>query len=109
MPSAMSATPQSLNQFVSYCQQRIRGDEKSESQTFLNKFFQAFGYEDAIAAGASFEARVAKGSKKGKTGYADLVWKPRVLIEMKKRGEDLNKHYAQALQYWTHLVPNRPR
>ncbi len=28
---------------------------------------------------------------------------------MKKRGTDLSKHYAQALQYWTNLVPNRPR
>lgn len=109
LPNAMPATPQSLQEFVTYCKKYFKGDEKSESQSFLNKFFQAFGYEDAIAAGAKFEERVAKGSKKGKTGFADLVWKPRVLIEMKKRGEDLNKHYAQALQYWTHLVPNRPR
>ncbi|WP_339373755.1 DNA methyltransferase [Anabaena sp. 4-3] len=50
-----------------------------------------------------------KGSKKGKTGFADLVWKPRVLIEMKKRGEDLSKHYSQAFDYWTRLVPQRPK
>ncbi|MFM6622339.1 MAG: DNA methyltransferase, partial [Dolichospermum sp.] len=52
---------------------------------------------------------IKKGSKTGKTGFADLVWKPRVLIEMKKRGEDLNKHYSQAFDYWTRLVPNRPK
>ncbi|MEH2322624.1 MAG: DNA methyltransferase [Nostoc sp.] len=28
---------------------------------------------------------------------------------MKKRGEDLSKHYSQAFDYWTRLVPNRPR
>ena len=28
---------------------------------------------------------------------------------MKQRGEDLNKHYAQAFAYWQRLVPNRPR
>ncbi|MDB9459668.1 hypothetical protein PN473_14860, partial [Dolichospermum circinale CS-545/17] len=28
---------------------------------------------------------------------------------MKKRGEDLNKHYSQAFDYWTRLVPNRPK
>jgi type II restriction/modification system DNA methylase subunit YeeA len=28
---------------------------------------------------------------------------------MKKRGEDLNKHYYQAFDYWTRLVPNRPK
>ncbi|WP_048753892.1 DNA methyltransferase, partial [Crocosphaera watsonii] len=43
------------------------------------------------------------------TGFADLVWKPRVLIEMKKRGESLDKHYSQAFDYWTRLVPDRPR
>jgi hypothetical protein len=32
-----------------------------------------------------------------------------VLIEMKKRGENLQKHYRQAFDYWTRLVPNRPR
>ena len=43
------------------------------------------------------------------TAFADLVWKPVVLIEMKKRGEDLSRHYRQALNYWTQLVPGRPR
>jgi SAM-dependent methyltransferase len=27
---------------------------------------------------------------------------------MKKRGEKLQRHYQQALEYWLHLVPNRP-
>lgn len=82
--------------FITSCQV-LKGDEKGEAQTFLNRFFQAFGYADAIAAGATFEERVSRGSAAGKTGFADLVWKPRVLIEMKKRGTDLSKHYAQAL------------
>jgi len=37
----------------------------------------------------------------GGTSFADLVWKPVVLIEMKKRGENLQKHYRQAFDYWT--------
>ncbi len=45
----------------------------------------------------------------GGTAFADYVWKPVVLIEMKKRGTDLQKHYRQAFDYWTRLVPNRPR
>lgn len=56
-----------------------------------------------------YEERIHRGSKKGKTGFADLVWKPRVLIEMKKRGADLSKHYSQAFDYWQRAVPNRPR
>ena len=104
----MTATPESLQKFVQFCQ-TLKGDEKGEFQIFLDRWFRAFGHEGAIEAGAVYEARVKKGSKTGKTGFADLVWKPRVLIEMKKRGEDLNKHYSQVFEYWTRLVPDRPR
>ncbi|OYQ67572.1 SAM-dependent methyltransferase [Pseudanabaena sp. SR411] len=104
-----------LQDFVDF-HATLQGDEKSESQIFLDRFFQAFHHRGAIEAGAVYEQRVKKGSAKGKTGFADLVWKrPEsngkggVLIEMKKRGEDLNKHYSQAFQYWTYLVPDRPR
>lgn len=105
----MPATPQSLQTFVSFCQKHIKGHERKEAQTFLDRFFRAFGHEGALEAGASYEQAIKQGSKKGKTGFADLVWKPRVLIEMKKRGEDLSKHYSQAFDYWTRLVPDRPR
>ena len=105
----MAATAESLQTFVDFCDQHITGDEKSEAQTFLDRFFRAFGHDGALEAGAEYEKRVKKGSKKGKTGFADLVWKPRVLVEMKKRGTDLSKHYSQAFDYWTRLVPDRPR
>jgi SAM-dependent methyltransferase len=109
----MPASPATLQAFVQFCQ-TLKGDEKSESQTFLDRFFRAFGHEGAIEAGAEFEDRLKKSSAKGKTGYADLVWRsrpglPGVLIEMKKRGEDLNKHYAQVERYWLRIAPNRPR
>jgi type II restriction/modification system DNA methylase subunit YeeA len=94
----------------------FKGHEKSEAATFLNRFFAAFGYQDAIAAGAVFEEPVAKGSARGNTGFADLVWRssqkpprPGVLFEMKTRGENLEKHRRQAFAYWERLVPNRPR
>jgi hypothetical protein len=43
-----------------------------------------------------------------------LVWRsqpglPGVVIEMKSRGVDLNKHYAQVERYWMRITPNRPR
>ena len=104
-----SSTPESLSKFVQFCNQHITGQERKEAQTFLDRFFRAFGHEGALEAGAKYEEAIKKGSKTGKTGFADLVWKPRVLIEMKKRGEDLNKHYSQAFDYWTRLVPNRPK
>ena len=99
----MPPTPESLQKFVQYCQQHLTGDEKGESQNFLDRFFQAFGHEGVKEAGATLEERVKKGSKKGNTGFADLAWKPHLLVEMKKRGEDLNKHYAQAVTYWMQL------
>lgn len=105
----MVASPQSLHEFVNFRLQYIKGREKSEAQIFLDKFFRAFGHQGAIEAGATYEEAIKKGSSKGKTGFADLVWKPRVLIEMKRRGEDLDKHYRQAFDYWTRIVPNRPR
>jgi SAM-dependent methyltransferase len=109
----MTATPETLHKFVTFCQQHITGDEKGQAQVFLDRFFQAFGHDGALEAGATYEQRIKKGSKKGskkgKTGFADLVWKPRVLIEMKKRGETLAKHYSQAFDYWVRLVSDRPR
>lgn len=105
----MASRPETLQTFVNFCKEHIRGDEKGEAQTFLNEFFRAFDHDGALQAGAEFEQRIRKGSKKGKTGFADLVWKPRVLIEMKKRGTDLSKHYSQAFDYWQRAVPNRPR
>jgi type II restriction/modification system DNA methylase subunit YeeA len=52
--------------------------------------------------------RVSKADGNG-ISFADLVWKPVVLVEMKKRGENLQKHYRQAFDCWTRLVPGRPR
>src|SRR6266508_2466444 len=112
-----------LNEFVRFAQ-TLRGDEKSESQSFLDHFFRALGHAGAIEAGATFEFRVAKkpGSPqlelikgngagmraKGGKKFADLLWPDRVLIEMKSRGEKLEKHYDQTFEYWTHIVPHRP-
>ena len=31
--------PESLQKFVQYCQQHLKGDEKGESQNFLDRFF----------------------------------------------------------------------
>lgn len=94
--------------FIAYCQKHIKGDEKGEAQTFLDHFFTALGYENGYKeAGANCEYRI-KNEKKKTTSFADLVWKPRVLIEMKKRGEDLSIHLQQAFSYWSQLVPNRP-
>ncbi len=75
---------QRLSEFVHWTRQHITGDEKGQAQIFLDRLFQAFGQQGVHEAGASFEFRVK--NTKGGTAFADLVWKPKVLIEMKKRG-----------------------
>jgi hypothetical protein len=47
-----------LDEFVRFAQ-TLRGDEKSEAQTFLEHFFRALGHEGVIEAGATFEFHVA--------------------------------------------------
>jgi hypothetical protein len=105
----MPSTEQ-LGEFVAWCARHITGDEKGQAQIFLDRLFQAFGQPGCLDVGGVTEFRVRKADEDGGgTAFADLVWKPVVLIEMKKRGEKLEKHRPQAERYWTRLVPNRPR
>ncbi len=104
----MSDIVTSLKSFQTYVHAHIRGDEKGESQVFLDRLFIAFGHKGHKEAGATLEERIKKNDSKG-TSFADLIWKPRLLIEMKKRGTKLQLHYRQAFDYWLNAVPNRPR
>ena len=95
-----------MKAFVKFVRSHIKGDEKGEAQIFCDRLFQAFGYPGIMEAGGTLEFRIHKA--KG-TRFADLLWKPRLLLEMKKRGEKLNRHYRQAFEYWLDLVPDRPQ
>ncbi len=124
-PSAPVATAElqsSLAAFAAFAR-ALKGDEKSEAQLFLDHFFRALGHGGVQEAGATLEFRIAKkpGSAqlelikgddavkaKGGKKFADCLWPERVLIEMKSRGANLEKHYDQAFDYWTHIVPRRP-
>ena len=101
------ANRESLEAFVSWVGTHIAGDEKGEAQPYLDAFFRALGHDGVKEAGASFEVRVPKAEGKGKK-FADLLWPGRVLIEMKKRGTDLKKHFRQALDYWIWITPKPP-
>ncbi|MBZ0289294.1 MAG: class I SAM-dependent DNA methyltransferase, partial [Anaerolineae bacterium] len=99
---------QQLQTFVEWWRSYCRGDEKGEAQMFLDRLFRALGYDGALEAGGVFEDRV-KRLREGKAtvAFADYVIPQRVLIEMKKRGEDLRQHYNQALDYWIDLADKR--
>lgn len=97
-----------LQGLATYRLTHLSGDEKGESQVFLERLFQAFGHAGYAEAGAKLEMRIKSRDTRG-TSFADLVWKPRVLVEMKKAGTDLGRHYTQAFDYWLRAVPDRPR
>ena len=98
-----------MQSFVDWCGKHIAGDEKGEAQLFIEHLFQAFNHQGAKDIGGVFEERIKKSAEDGGgTSFADFVWKPVVLIEMKKRGADLARHYQQAFKYWERLVPGRP-
>lgn len=104
------ARKERLGRFVKWVSEKVTGDEKSEAHIFLDRLFEAFGQGGLLDAGGHCEFRIRKAAEDGGgTAFADCVWKPIVLIEMKKRGENLSKHYRQAFDYWVRLVPDRPR
>jgi len=103
-----SALRSRLSAFVEYARS-LAGDERGEAQVFCDRLLQAFGHGGVHEAGAKLEYRV-RPQLGGRTKYADLVWPARsLLLEMKKRGERLQRHYHQIFHYWTLIVPHRPR
>ena len=102
----MSTKAERIRNFVAYVAS-LEGDEKGEAQVFCDRLFLAFGHEGYKEAGATLEERVRR---KGRgTGFADLIWRPRLLLEMKSRSEKLQRHYQQAFDYWLNATPDRPR
>jgi hypothetical protein len=79
-----------LEEFIAWAGRHITGDEKGQAQIFLDRLFQAFGQPGCLDVGGATEFRIRKSAEDGGgTAFADYVWKPVVLIEMKRRGEDL--------------------
>lgn len=108
LDSNPSETPiaSAIEQFVAFVRDHLKGDEKGEAQIFCDRLFRAFGHAGIVEAGGTLEFRIHKPRS---TRFADLIWRPRVLLEMKKRGEKLERHYRQAFEYWLDLVPDRPQ
>jgi hypothetical protein len=98
----MTDTPGKIKEFLNYAR-TLKGYEKGEAQVFCDRLFQAFGHRGYHEAGAKLEYRL---KSKGKhTKFPDLVWRPRLLLEMKSRGENLEDHIQQAREYWDELKP----
>jgi len=94
---------QKLDDFIAYAN-RLRGRERSEAQLFLDRLFIAFGHKGVVEAEAYLEDPIVV---EAKTKFCDLLWPGRVLIEMKARGEQLEKHFSQAKMYWDNAYDRR--
>jgi hypothetical protein len=80
--------------------------ERAESQTFINEFFEIFGlYRKDLA---QFEKPIRKQNENG-TGFADLFWSGKLIIEAKSAAKDSEKHWEstlhQAEEYIENLLP----
>ena len=82
-PKTASDTPKvKLAEFVAWATKNITGDEKGQAQIYLDRLFQAFGHAGVLDVGGQPEFRIRKDSEDGGgIAFADLVWKPIVLIE----------------------------
>ncbi|WP_416438257.1 DNA methyltransferase [Phnomibacter sp. MR] len=75
--------------------EQTEGREEADAKEFLIDFLNIFGISRKRV--ATFERRVKKLSEAD--GYIDLLWKGRLLVEMKSKGKDLSKAYTQAKEY----------
>ena len=76
--------------------------EESDAKPFLDAFFDVFGITRKKI--GTFEHKVKKLSDTD--GYIDLLWKGTILVEMKSRGNNLDKAFAQAIDYTHGLKQN---
>lgn len=70
-------------------------NEEADAKPFLVDFFNVFGIVQRKV--ATFEHRIKKLDEH--EGYIDMLWKGTLLVEMKRRGKDLDKAYHQAMDY----------
>ncbi len=80
--------------------EKSEGREEAESQSFIHELMAVFGVHDANTAG-TFEFKV--GMDDQQNGYIDYLLPKKIAIEMKSKGKDLKKAYAQLKEYVVHL------
>ena len=73
--------------------------EEADAKPFLVEFFNVFGISSKRV--STFKHKVKKLSQAD--GFIDLLWKGVILIEMKSRGKNLDKAFAQAKDYFSGL------
>jgi hypothetical protein len=75
----------------------LGGHERSKAQNFVPEFLDIFGL-DYLDADGGFEYKIKRPLDRSPL-LVDFLWKQRIAIEMKSRGESLNKAYNQLKNY----------
>ena len=73
--------------------------EKSEKDTFWNEFFTVFGLDRKNY--AIFEQSIKK--LNNNKGFIDLFWPGKLIVEHKSKGQNLEKAFQQASEYFLGL------
>ncbi len=77
--------------------------ERAEAQTFSNEFFQIFELDRLKL--AKFEKAIQKKDESG-TGFADLFWSGKLIIESKSAHLDKATHWEKTLKQATDYIDN---
>ena len=93
MPLSWNEIKSRASQFSNNWKDTTR--EEADAKPFLVEFLNIFGISQKRV--ATFEHRVKKINDA--SGYIDLLWPGTLLVEMKSRGQDLDKAYKQARDY----------
>ena len=78
-----------------------KGKERQQAQTFIREFLAIFGITDPFENNGEFEHKCPKDI--GDDGYIDYFLPSKLIVEMKTKGKDLTKAYAQLKDYVIHL------
>jgi len=82
------------------------GSERAEAQSFWNGFLNVFGVDRKRVAVFEKQVDVTRAGRKLKAGRIDLFWKGVLLVEHKSEGQDLDRAFSQASDYFDAL-PDR--
>jgi hypothetical protein len=80
--------------------------ERAEAQSFWNEFFAIFGLDRKRVASFEKQVKLSRVGEKLKSGRIDAFWKGTLLIEHKSAGQNLDRAFAQAIDYFDGL-PDR--
>lgn len=77
--------------------------ERAEAQTFWGEFFRVFGIDRKRVASFEQQVTLTRANEKIKHGRIDAFWKGMLLIEHKSGGQNLDRAFAQAIDYFDGL------